>query len=213
MSAVPAVPVRALVQARMSSARFPGKVLAPLNGRPLIAYVLAAIEQIPSHPPVVVATSADESDDPLVRYLEHAGCTLFRGPLDDVFERFRACARAFPCDWILRLSADSPRLDPALLQRVIDAAADDLDIVTTIFPRRTFPRGQNAELIRTRALLAIDDRELTADDREHVTPYFYRHAPRFAIRSIESSEPQLGGESLAVDTVEDLRRLSEGAGG
>ena len=82
------------------------------------------------------------------------------------------------------------------------------DVVTTVFPR-TFPKGQNVEAIRTSALLALRDAELTDDDREHVTAFFYRHPDRFLIRNVESGDPSPGDRSVAVDTLEDLRRLEQ----
>ena len=199
--------VRAFIQARMSSTRFPGKVLAPLRGRPLIACVIAQVAQVISPAHIVVVTSTEPSDDPLVCYVRELGAPVYRGPLGNVFERFRRCASAHPCNWVLRLSADSPLLDSRVLKAVLSQAEHtDCDLVTTIFPR-TFPRGQNAELIRVDTLLHIDVAELSADDQEHVTPFFYRHPNRFRIVNVRSGNPQLAELSLAVDTIEDLRRL------
>jgi spore coat polysaccharide biosynthesis protein SpsF len=181
-------------------------VLAPFRGEPLIVHVLRALEGIV---PSVVATSTDRSDNPLVAYLDTIGVPVFRGPLDDVFERFRLCARANPCVWILRVSADSPLLDRELLEHVVEAADESADIVTTVFPR-TVRHGHSAELIRVETLLGVDGGELTPEDREHVTPFFYRHADRFRILSVDGgSDPN--DPPLVVDTVEDLRRLEEGA--
>lgn len=191
----------------MSSRRFPGKVLAPFRGRPLIWHVVTSVSRALPGVPVVVVTSGEPSDDPLVAYLASLEVAVFRGPLDDVFERFRLCVAEHPCDWILRLSADSPTLDAGVLQTVVaHATRADCDLVTTIFPR-TFPKGQNAELIRVATFLGIDTAELSLEDREHVTPFFYRHADRFRIASVESGDSAMAAESLAVDTVEDLRRL------
>jgi hypothetical protein len=102
------VSVRAFVQARMSSRRFPGKVLAPYRGWPVIRHVMAAVtEAFGDRVPLTVLTSVEPSDDPLVAYLEHLGVDVFRGPLDDVFERFRQCLCGRPCAWMLRLNADT----------------------------------------------------------------------------------------------------------
>jgi spore coat polysaccharide biosynthesis protein SpsF len=201
------VNVVAIVQARMSSARFPGKVLAPFRGRPIVRHVVEAATRAVGSENVVVATSDQESDDPLVAYLATLGVRTFRGPLDDVLERFCRCARAYPADWIARICADSPVLDPAVIQRVVGAARPDCDVVTTTFPHRTHPLGSNVELIRASALLSLPADELTADDREHVTRFFYRNAERFRIVSVELPGGALPGQDVAVDTVEDLREL------
>jgi spore coat polysaccharide biosynthesis protein SpsF len=202
-------PVRAIVQARMSSRRFPGKVLAPFKGQPLIRHVIGAVARALPSVPIVVATSQHESDEPLASYLGALGVPCFRGPLERVFDRFRLCVAAHPCDWALRLSADSPLLDAQVLRAVVAHAADaDADLITTIFPR-TFPRGQNAELLRVDTLLRIDARQLSAEDQEHVTPFYYRQPGRFRIVNVVSGNPEMAGLSVAVDTIEDLRRLED----
>ena len=198
--------VRAFVQARMSSARFPGKVLAPFRGEPVIIHVVRAAAEVVGTDNVVVATSDDTSDDPLAAYLESRRIAVFRGPLLDVAERFRQCAAAYPCDWLLRLSADSPLLDPEVLRLVVAGVREGVDLVTTVAPR-TFPAGQNAELLRVSTFLGLDFAALLPDEREHVTTFFYRHAGRFSIVNIESGDPGLAATSVAVDTIDDLRRL------
>jgi spore coat polysaccharide biosynthesis protein SpsF len=199
--------INAFVQARMSSRRFPGKVLTPFRGQALIMHVLAAVTRVLTTDRIVVVTSDETSDDPLVSHLRESGVHVFRGPLENVFERFRLCALAYPCEWILRVSADSPLLNPQVLQAVIaHSERPTCDLVTTIFPR-TFPNGQNAELIRASTFMALDPSRLSSDDREHVTQFYYRNPERFRIANVESGNPRLAESSLAVDTVEDLQRL------
>lgn len=197
----------------MSSRRFPGKALAPFRGEPMIRHVVTAVRQAVPSCPIVVATSTQSTDDPLVAYLQTLGITVFRGELDDVFGRFRDCLDVFPCDWVLRVCADSPLLHPRVVQAVVDRArqsAWDFDLVTTVFPR-TFPRGQNAELIQAETFRSVDVDALSDDDREHVTPYFYRHADRFRIVNVTSGAPDLASMSLAVDNLQDLQRLEASA--
>ena len=191
----------------MSSERLPGKVLMPFRGEPIIRHVLRRIHAASPPDSVVVLTSTDPTDDPLAAYIDSLGVTVFRGSLHNVFERFRHCAEMHPCEWILRLSADSPLLDPNVLALVLGHAGDSaLDLVTTTFPR-TFPTGQNAELIRVKTFMSVDATELTHHDREHVTAYFYRTAERYRIKNIVSADPELAQTGLAIDTLDDLRRL------
>ena len=190
----------------MSSQRFPGKVLAPFKGRPLISHVIQTVSRVLPHLSVTVLTSNESSDDPLVAYLTRDDVSVFRGPLENVFERFSLCARQYDCEWILRICADSPLLDANVLKRVASRVDESWDLITTVFPR-TFPRGNNAELIRTATLLAIDATQLTAPEREHVTSVFYNHASRFRILNIESGNPKLAEFNFSVDTIDDLRRL------
>jgi spore coat polysaccharide biosynthesis protein SpsF len=201
--------LRVFIQARMSSHRFPGKVLAPFQGQPLIRHVVAAVVRALPAVPIVIATSSEASDDPLAWYLDQCGVTVFRGPLQRVFDRFRMCVSEHPCDWILRLSADSPLLDTHVLQAVAErATGPDYDLITTVFPR-TFPKGHNAELIRVSTFMRLDAERLSAAEQEHVTPYYYHHPTQFRILNVESGDPMLAELSLAVDTVEDLHRLEQ----
>lgn len=202
--------IHVFIQARMSSRRFPGKVLAPFRGHPIIWHVLERVARALPDIPRVVVTSTEPTDNPLAAYLDRLGTACFRGPLDDVFERFRAAARTHAAAWLLRVCADSPLLDGDVLRSVVGARDPSLDLVTTTAPR-TFPKGHNAELIRTAALEAIDASELEAADREHVTRFMYRHPQRFAIRNVESGDPALASIDLAIDTLDDLHRLESSA--
>ncbi len=192
----------------MSSRRFPGKVLAPFRGRPIIWHVLDRVTRALPELPRLVVTSTDSSDDPLAAYLAELGQPCFRGPLDDVLERFRLAAAHVRADFVLRICADSPLLDERVLEAVIAAHDPSLDLVTTTQPR-TFPKGHNAELIKMASLAAL--RELDADDREHVTRAFHRQPQRFKIENVESGDPTLAALDLAVDTVDDLHRLERTA--
>src|ERR1700690_261368 len=97
--------IKVFIQARMSSSRFPGKVLAPVNGKPMIARVIRCVAGSFGSDSIVVATSDETSDDPLASYIESLDVKVFRGPLENVFERFRLCLNTNPCDWFFRISA------------------------------------------------------------------------------------------------------------
>ncbi|MFT3694658.1 MAG: NTP transferase domain-containing protein [Kofleriaceae bacterium] len=196
--------IHVFIQARMSSRRFPGKVLAPFRGRPIIWHVLDRVKQALPDLPRLVVTSTDPSDDPLAAYLTDIGEACFRGPLDDVLDRFLLAADQHSAAYMLRICADSPLLDDRVLKAVVGAHDPALDLVTTTQPR-TFPKGHNAELIRTSSLAALID--LDAQDREHVTRAFHREPARYRIKNVESGDPSLAQLELAVDTIEDLHRL------
>jgi spore coat polysaccharide biosynthesis protein SpsF len=199
--------VKCFIQARMSSRRYPGKVLAPFRGEPMIRHVVRAVETALPRRDLVVVTSTHPTDDPLVHYLHAIGIQVFRGPLDNVLQRFLLCLKAHPCEWVLRINGDSPLLWPELIQLFVRRFEQfEGDLITTIFPR-TFPRGQNAELISAEALRIAANEAIVPEDMEHVTPFFYCHPERFRIMNIESGNANLADASLAVDTIEDLQRL------
>ena len=198
--------IRIFVQARMSSRRFPGKVLATLAGRPMIDHVLERCGRAFGRDRVVLATSRDASDDALAAHAQRQAASVFRGDLENVFGRFQQCLAAHPCEWFVRISADSPLIDPRLIACVAERRRPDLDLVTNVQPR-TFPAGQSVEVVNCGSFAALDAAALTAEEREHVTLVFYRHPERFRVRNVASRDPGLASQHLAVDTHEELRMV------
>jgi len=200
--------IKVFIQARMSSSRFPGKVLAPVNGISMISRVVAGVTRVFDKPAVVVATSAESSDDPLALYASSLGVKVFRGPLDDVFGRFRLCLQENPCDWFFRISADSPFLNSTLLKMMALYTDQPLDLITNV-QKRTFPHGHSAELLNSQAFKKINPERLSVDDREHVTKYYYSHADEFKILNLENMDVDYAKLNFVVDTLDDLRRVEE----
>lgn len=191
----------------MSSSRFPGKVLAPLRGRPLLAHVVERARAVAEAGDVIVATSGAASDDPLALYAEGVlRATVFRGELADVALRFQQCLRAYPCSWLVRISGDSPVIDPELVSAAIRHAGDDVDLVTNVAVR-TFPPGQSVEVLRSETFLALDTTRFSREEQEHVTLHYYRHPERFRIRNLESGDQSLARRRLVVDSIDDLQAL------
>jgi spore coat polysaccharide biosynthesis protein SpsF (cytidylyltransferase family) len=201
--------IGAIVQARMGSARLPGKVLAEVSGKPLLAYVVDRLERARTLDGVVVATSDAAGDDAVASYCRAADIEYFRGPLDDVAGRVLGAARAFGFDGFVRVSGDSPLLDQELVDRAATLLADTrCDVATNVHPRRTFPHGQSVEALTREAFERGYAAATEPGDLEHVTPVFYRRADEFAIESFER-EPAIGDVRLVVDTEEDLAVFTE----
>lgn len=199
--------IAAIVQARMSSRRLPGKVLREVAGRPLMEYVLERVGRARAIDEVIVATSIDPSDDDVVTFCAERGVRCHRGPLEDVATRFAQAVERFSFPAFVRVSADSPLLDQHVVDLVATAFDDGAaDMATNVFPR-SFPHGQSVEILRADAFrrglgLVRDDH-----DREHVTQVFYRHRERFRIRNV-SADRDRAEVRLAVDTEEDLGRVA-----
>lgn len=199
------------IQARMSSARFPGKVLAPFRGRPLLHHVIARARVALASAPVFVLTSIDPSDDPLAAYVDslrsEMGVTVFRGDLDDVHSRFAGCLERYPARSFVRICADSPLQNENLLKLAVDTFGKARpDLLTTTFPR-TFPKGQNIEVVSSQVFLKTVGLALDPGQREHVTSYFYQHADQFRILPLKCESGDFSGINLCVDTLADLLRL------
>ena len=110
----------AIIQARMSSTRLPGKVLMPLLDRPTILFMLERVRGASRLDDIVVATSTDASDDPLAEMLRQAGVTFFRGNLNDVLDRYHGAARHSRADNIVRLTGDCPLMDADLIDKALE---------------------------------------------------------------------------------------------
>jgi spore coat polysaccharide biosynthesis protein SpsF len=201
---------RIFVQARMSSARFPGKMLAPFRGRPLIAQVLDRFRNFNLHSRVVVLTSLDQSDNPLADFVANRCLVpVFRGNLDDVVARFQSALAQYPCEWFVRISGDSPLIDASLVQAMIGLCDGDHDIVSNVV-RRTFPPGQSVECVRSDVFGALNSNDLTPDQREHVTTVFYQRPGDWRLRSVICQDPRWADARMVVDNLDDLRLLEAG---
>jgi spore coat polysaccharide biosynthesis protein SpsF len=174
----------AILQARMSSTRFPGKVLAPLQGKPMILRQLERIRRAKKLDGVVVATSTDPSDDLLTRTLEAENLLVVRGELDDVLERYVRVIDEFKPDTVVRLTGDCPLTSPAVIDKVIaEFQQADVDYASnTLEP--TYPDGLDVEVIRASVLQAYSSLCNDSAEREHVTLGIYRHPETYSLFNI-----------------------------
>lgn len=200
--------IKVFIQARMSSSRFPGKVLAPVNGIPMILRVIECVKREFEDTAIIVTTSNETSDDPLALYVNSLGIKVFRGSLENVFGRFQACLQENPCDWFFRISADSPLLNSKILKIMTSYIDESLDLITNV-QKRTFPHGHSVELLNTKSFSKIDTNRLSADDCEHVTKFFYASASEFRILNLENTDLDYAKMNFVVDTLDDLRRVEE----
>jgi len=194
-----------LIQARMSSRRLPGKILASLGSTTLLGLILENLAHCPEVEAPWIATSEHASDDPVARFAKSKGVACYRGSLNDVALRLLRSAEAAGAAAIVRVNGDSPLLDPALIgQAARLMIAEPVDLVTNVLVR-SFPKGQSVEIISRTALAKAVAAMTTPDEREHVTLHFYRHPERYRISSFaaESPRPEL---QLSVDDRADLRR-------
>jgi spore coat polysaccharide biosynthesis protein SpsF len=200
----------AIIQARMSSTRLPGKVLLDLAGEPMLARVVERTRRARTIDRVIVATTVESEDEPIVELCRSRGWTVSRGSRDDVLDRYYQAAVADGADPIVRITSDCPLIAPEIIDTVVKRLDGTIDYASNINPRRTFPRGLDVEVFTFAALSAAwrDDREATG--REHVTPFLYRHPERFRIALVESEKPEAACHRWSVDTPEDyelMRRI------
>ncbi|HET6327260.1 MAG TPA: glycosyltransferase family protein [Planctomycetaceae bacterium] len=212
----------AIIQARMSSTRLPGKVLLDLAGQPMLARVVERAQQARTIDRVIVATTVEPEDEPIVGLCHSRGWAVSRGSRDDVLDRYYQAALSDGADSIVRITSDCPLIDPGVIDQVVaqleaarlteSANVGAIDYASNINPKRTYPRGLDVEVFTFAALSTAwrEDREPTG--REHVTPFLYRNPERFRIALVESDRPEAASHRWSVDTPEDyelLRRIYE----
>ena len=195
--------VLAVLQARTSSSRLPGKVLADLQGAPMILRQIERIRRAQRVDGLVVATSLDPSDDRLAAVVETAGIRVMRGSLDDVLERFASVVRSVMPRHVVRLTADCPLLDPEVLDAVVTQhLAGDSDITTNAL-EPTLPDGLDVEVVAVDALLTASREATLRFEREHVTQFLYRRPERFRIAHYRNPQ-NFAGLRWTVDEPDDL---------
>ncbi len=194
--------VLAVLQARMSSTRLPGKVLRPLLGEPMLGRQIERLRRARRLSRIVVATSVEAEDEAIAAYCRTIGVECFRGDLDDVLGRFLGALDAFgPAESFARLTADCPLADPALIDRAAEEHAASGADYTHVQQKWTFPKGLDVEICRTPVLQAVG-REAEGADREHVTAFIYARPERFRIHAINRDPPLR--YRWTVDTEEDF---------
>ena len=199
--------IGAIIQARMSSVRLPGKVLMKAAGRTVLQYVIERLKQCTALDGIVVAVSTDDRDTPIVKHCEELGVAVCRGSLDDVAGRFLDAAERFGFDAFVRACADSPLLDADLVDRAVERYREcKCDIVTNVMPR-TYPHGQSVEVVRTELLRVTWPKLTTPEHLEHVTSFFYEHRSDFSIVNL-CAPRDMSDMRLVVDTEEDWERFT-----
>ena len=198
----------AILQARLSSKRLPGKVLTKINGKPLIAYQIERILRSKRISGLVVATSTEESDRALVEYCKSNSIAVEAGPLDQVASRFRGVIKKYKPSSFVRICGDSPWYDPHLLDQGIELfQSGDYEIVCNILPR-TFPKGVSIEIFSS-STFEREFPELSKKyDMESFTTYFYDAKERFKIGTFKADK-DYSMNNLCVDTAQDLERFSK----
>jgi spore coat polysaccharide biosynthesis protein SpsF len=194
-----------IVQARMGSSRFPGKVLEDVAGRPMLVFQYERLSRSLEADLIVVATTTSPLDDKVESLCDQFGIPCFRGSEQDVLLRYRDAAEAFEADAIVRINADCPFIDPVEVDRIIKAWHNEqpgLDYASNIL-EETFPMGMHIEIFSRTALNRAESNAFNLEEREHVTPYIYRNPSLFQLYSITNLE-NLSHFRWTVDYQEDL---------
>lgn len=208
--------VVATIEARMGSSRLPGKVLMTALGEPMLMHLVRRLRTVPSIDNVIIATTCNSKDQPIVDFAQTAGVSCFRGSEDDVLARVIGAAESDGAEVLVEITGDCPVIDPDLVEQTIRMFFHhDVDYVSNCVVR-SYPDGMDAQVMTVAALK--DSARMTTDplDREHVSRYIWQHPDRFRLAHLVAPPslhwPELG---LTLDEQGDyllLKRLIETLG-
>jgi spore coat polysaccharide biosynthesis protein SpsF len=219
--------VVAIIQGRMSSSRLPGKILADIAGRPMLQRVFIRTSRAATVTETIFATTTDPSDDPVAEYCDFSGIPFTRGSLFDVLDRYYQAAKGAKADAVVRVTADCPVIDPALIDDVVNTLlAGEYDFAANRLPPpfpRTYPIGLDVEACTVKVLEKAWQEAREPQHREHAMPYFYEGlqlarqsrtletgmSPRGFKVAILHHTTDFGDYRWTVDTPEDLEFIRQ----
>ncbi len=195
-----------IIQARMSSRRLPGKVLMKIQGKTLIERVIERVSRSKYVTKIIVATSKHNTDMPLRKLCFKKKIECYAGSLPNVAYRFYEILKKFNSKSFLRINADSPFIDPTLIDKcLLRFNNTNSDIVTNVFPR-TFPKGQSVEIVKSSVFKKNLPKIKRRDYLEHITKFFYENKNKFKIYTIVNDE-NYSKFNMCVDTANDIKHV------
>jgi spore coat polysaccharide biosynthesis protein SpsF len=194
-----------IVQARMTSTRLPGKVLKEILGKTLLEYLVERLRRVRLADEIVIATTVNDTDIPIVDLCNRLGVCVTRGSENDVLARYYEAAKMHGADMIVRVTSDCPLIDPVVIDRIIAFYRDhpgEYDYVSNSLTQ-SFPYGMAAEVFPFKALEEAHRDAVAEPEREHVSPFIYTRPERYRIGQVIQRE-NLSHHRWTVDTPEDF---------
>jgi spore coat polysaccharide biosynthesis protein SpsF len=177
-------------------------------GKPLLEYQIERLKRVSLADELVVATTTNDTDTPVVELCKRLDTTCYRGPEEDVLARFHGAAHAHGADAVIRVTADCPIIDPRVVDKIVQFYADHqgtCDYVSNSLVR-SYPRGMDTEVFSLRTLDEAFCEAREKPQREHVTPFIYSHPGRYRVASV-MSPVDLSSHRWTVDTGEDFELI------
>ncbi len=194
-----------IIQARYSSKRFPGKVLKKILGITVLQRVVNQLKKSKEISKIIIATSKQKTDRKIINFCNKNKIYCMSGPLNNVFKRFYSIIIRENCKSFVRISADSPLMDPSLIDRAVTLFKKNrYDIVTNVFPR-TFPKGFSVEVINSKIILDFLLKIKKKKHQEHLTSYFYDNYKNFKIKNFYNKK-NISDINLSIDNFSDFVR-------
>ena len=198
--------VNAIIQARCGSTRFPNKVFAVIDEKPLLWHVVNRLKYSDMIDDIIIATTVNSKDDKIEEWCKAESVKCFRGSEEDVLNRYYNTSVAFPSDVVVRVTADDPFKEPRVIDKVIKKLIDEkFDLVTNNFPP-TYPEGLDCEAFKFEVLELMEKTTQDSFEREHVTQYVYHNPDKFKIGNVVS-DIHLSSYRWTIDNAEDYEMV------
>lgn len=196
----------AMIQARCGSKRLPNKVMKDLCGKPNLQWVIERVKRSKCIDEVVVVTSIEKNNLPLVKLCAEMGIRVFIGSEDDVLDRYYQAAKLLEPEYVVRITADCPLFDWRYLDMAIEQIGEDIDYMAQL--TESFPDGEDIEIIKYAALKKSWKKAKMASEREHVTLYIKNHPELFQIQNLECPIKGIGNKRWTLDEEEDYQLIN-----
>jgi len=195
-------------QARMTSTRLPKKVLKQVLGKSLLEYQIERLQRVKLADQIVMATTINDTDQPIIDLCDRLSIACYRGSEDDVLSRYHGAAIEHQADVVVRVTSDCPVIDPQVIDQVIQYYMDDYpkyDYVSNCLGR-TYPRGMDTEVFSFKSLDEAFHQATAQDDREHVTPFIHVQSDKYSLGQVNYFK-NYSEHRWTVDTVEDFELI------
>jgi spore coat polysaccharide biosynthesis protein SpsF (cytidylyltransferase family) len=210
--------ITAIIQARMSSTRLPGKVLLKIENEPMLYHVIKQVVVSKTIKEVIIATTTEREDDVIVEYCKKNDVKCFRGSKKDLLDRYYQCAKKFGCDPIVRITSDCPLIDPTVIDKVVrkflkgsyDYVTNNLEKIDNNWQNATcnYPQGMTVEVSSFRALEKAWKEAKKPSEREHVFPYVQFNPKLFKVSNLKN-KVDLAFIRCTVDRKNDISFVRE----
>lgn len=196
----------ALIQARCGSTRLPNKVMKDICGKPDLQWVIERVKRSEKIDEVMVITSIEKNNLPLIELCAKLGVRVFVGSENDVLDRYYQCAKLLHPDYVIRITADCPLFDWRYLDMAIEQMNSETDYLSEI--TESFPDGLDIEIIKFDALKDSWENAKMASEREHVTVYLRNHSEKYEIQNLECPITGIGNMRWTLDEDEDYELIN-----
>lgn len=195
-----------MIQARCGSSRLPSKVLKDLSGKPELQRVVERVQRSKRIDEVMVLTSIEKNNLPLIRLCTEMGIRTFIGSEEDVLDRYYQAAKLLQPEYVIRVTADCPLFDWRYLDLAVEQMNPDTDYMAEL--TESFPDGLDIEILKFSALKKAWKEARLSSEREHVTLYIRNHPELFVIQNLECPIAGIGEKRWTLDEAEDYELIS-----